>query len=431
MKNKFIKSTLILIISGLATKVLGMITRILYTQAIGDEGVSIYSLVMPTYSLLLTFAILSMPFAISKCVAERKRRARGILSSALAIMLLVNILVIGAMLFSSKFIAGSLLKDVRLTYLLIICSLTLPFISISSVIKGYFFGKQNMLPNAISNIIEQIIRIILILYILPIFVNKGLITGIKFLIVINIITEITSIVVLSLFLPKKKWLDLTKLKPNLDTSKELMTISIPSVFGRLVGNIGYFFEPILLTNILLAGGFSRSEITMQYGFYNAYSVSLLLMPSFFINAIAQSLLPEITQFYSQKNMTMVKRRLRQGIIFALVIGFGCSMGIWFFRQELLQLLYHTSNGEDYIRVLAPFFVLFYLEAPLSSVLVAIDKVKLSTEISIWGVLVKLAAMCILAFKRYGVMALCYAEIINIIFIVVLDFIMIKKYLNEC
>ncbi len=429
MKNKFVKATLILIISGLATKILGMVTRILYTQALGDEGIGIYSLIMPTYSLLLTFAVLSMPFAISKCVAESKRKAKNILSSALVIMLGVNVIVISVMFLFSKFIAIYLLKDMRVYYLLIICSLTLPFISISSIIKGYFFGKQEMLPNAISNIIEQIIRIILIIFILPVFVKRGIMEGVKFLLIINIVTEIASILVLSFFLPKKNLLDLTKIKPKYEVSKELMSISIPSVFGRLVGNIGYFLEPIILTNILLYGGFSRNEIVLEYGFYNAYSVSLLLMPSFFINALSQTLLPEITQFYAIRDYQMVKKRLKQGIIFALLIGCGFSMGIWFFRRELLQILYHTSNGINYINVLAPFFVLFYLEAPLSSVLVATDQVKVSTKISIWGVVIKLLSMSILAYMGLGVMALCYAEIINIVFIVVSDAYALKKHLK--
>lgn len=66
------------------------------------------------------------------------------------------------------------------------------------------------------------------------------------------------------------------------TTKEILSISIPTVSGRLVGNIGFFFEPILLTNILLFAGYSMDFILNEYGAYNAYTISLLAMPSFFI-----------------------------------------------------------------------------------------------------------------------------------------------------
>ena len=65
----------------------------------------------------------------------------------------------------------------------------------------------------------------------------------------------------------------------------------------IIGNICYFLEPILLTNILLINGYSNDYILLQYGAYNAYSISLLAMPSFFIQDISSSLLPEISRFY--------------------------------------------------------------------------------------------------------------------------------------
>ena len=125
---------------------------------------------------------------------------------------------------------------------------------------------------------------------------------------------------------------------------------------------------------------------------------------------------------------MVKRRVWQGLLFSGIVGVICSMSIFWWREDLLQLLFDTKNGCDFIKVLAPFFVLFYLEAPLTSALIAFDKVKLATKISVNGILIKLMVMSILAFAGFGVWALVYAEIINIFYVVLNSFAKLKSYL---
>ncbi|MDE5538901.1 MAG: oligosaccharide flippase family protein, partial [Bacilli bacterium] len=161
-KNKFLTSTFILLIGGLITKVLGFIIRIVYTRMVETEAIGLYSLVMPTYSLLLTIATLSLPIVISKIISENRVRSVKVLANATFITMILNIIVIGVIYLTKDFIAGALLNDKRAAPLLLAMSLTFPFISISSILKGYFLGKQKMMPNTISNIIEQIIRIILI-----------------------------------------------------------------------------------------------------------------------------------------------------------------------------------------------------------------------------------------------------------------------------
>ena len=71
-RNKFLESTIILLIGGFITKVLGFVIRIVYTRMVGSDAISLYTIVTPTYSLLLTIATLALPIAISKLIAEEK-----------------------------------------------------------------------------------------------------------------------------------------------------------------------------------------------------------------------------------------------------------------------------------------------------------------------------------------------------------------------
>ncbi len=425
-KNLFIKSTLILILSGFLTKILGFIIKVIYTRIIGEYGISLYSIAVPTYSLLLTIATLAIPISISKLVSENKGRSIRILTSAAFLIISINLILVFVIFLTKDFLAINLLKEPKASPIIMAFALTLPFVSISSVLKGYFAGKQNMVPHATSNIIEQIVRLIIILVVLPILKKKSDMLAILGLILLTIISEISSIIVFLFFLPKKINFN-TKILPSKKITKDILDISIPTVSGRIIGNIGYFFEPIILTNLLLFSGYNNSYILSEYGAYNAYSLALLTMPSFFIGAIATSLLPEISKFNGNNNLKMVKRRIHQSIIFSLIIGIFFSLLIFIFRDKLLFSLYNTTKGSDYIKALAPFFVLFYLEGVLTSSLQALGYAKVTMNITLYGVIIKLFIMAILSLCHIGIYSLVIAEIINIFFVVFFNFKHLKKY----
>lgn len=425
-KNLFIKSTLILILSGFLTKMLGFIIKVVYTRIIGEYGISLFTIATPTYSLLLTISTLAIPISISKLVSENKGRSIRILTSATFLILSINFLLILIIFLTKDFIATNLLKEPLASPILMAFALTLPFVSISAVLKGYFAGKQNMVPHATSNILEQIVRLIIIVTILPILMKKSVMYAVLGLILLAILSEISSIIVFLFFLPKHINYK-TNLLPSKKHTKDILNISLPTVSSRIIGNIGYFLEPIILTNLLLFSGYTNAYILREYGAYNAYSLALLTMPGFFIAAISTSLLPEISKFHGERNSSMVKRRIKQSLLFALLIGTFFSFIIFTFRDKLLFTLYNTTNGSDYIKILAPFFVLFYLEGVLTSALQALGYAKITMNITLWGVILKLLVMAILSLCHIGIYSLVIAEIINILFVVLINFKYLKIY----
>jgi stage V sporulation protein B len=430
MKNKFITSTIILILGGFITKILGFIIKIIYTRIITEEGVSLYAIIMPTYSLLITLATMAMPLSISKLVSEGKQKSINIITSSIAIMVIVNTLIITIMFLLSKYIAYDLLKNKESYILLLACTITLPFISLSSIIKGYFFGKQKMLPYAISNSIEQVVRLILIILFLPKFIKKGILVGVTAFILLSIISEISSIIVLLYFIPKNTIILKKDLKPKYKTIKNVLNVSIPTVSSRLIGNIGFFFEPIILTNILLYIGYDSNFILREYGAYNAYSLGLLTMPSFFIGAISNSLIPEISKYNKQKNMKMVKRRFNQALLYSFILGLLFTVPIYLFRDKLLYILYHTTSGSSYIKVLSPFFILFYLESPIISTLQGLGLSNYTMKITFLGVILKNIILALFSLFHIGIYGLIISEIINIIFVVLTNYFKIKKVISN-
>ena len=121
MKNKFIKSTLILLIGGIITKLLSFIIRIYFTRNIGS-GIEIYSLVMPTYSLLITITQLGFPLAISSIIAKGEKTGKNIASSIIPISIILNIFLILIVVLSASFLSNNLLHNKEAYYPLLACS---------------------------------------------------------------------------------------------------------------------------------------------------------------------------------------------------------------------------------------------------------------------------------------------------------------------
>lgn len=427
-KNKFIASTFILILSGMATKFLGLVIKIIFTRIVGTTTISLYTIVMPTYSLLLTICTLAMPTTISKLIAQKNDTR--ILNSATILILLINLIIIVTMFFISPFIANNLLKEPDAYYLLIAMSFTLPFASLACILKGYYYGKQKMIPHVVSNTTEQIIRLILVITIMPKLIKISYVYAAAGLILTSFFTELASIIVFLLFMKRQDIINLAKIKYNHQDAKNILSLSVPSVASRIVGNICYFFEPIILTNVLLYKGYSNSYILLQYGAYNAYAISTLTIPSFFISAIAAALLPEISKFIGTNQINLVKKRLKQAFIFAFMIGLSFTFIIFLFRNDLLTFLYNTTLGSDYIKVLAPFFILFYFEAIFASFMQSIGKVNVTLRITVFASIIKLICISTLSLLKIGIYSLLLSEIINIVLVVFLNYLYTQKYLKN-
>ena len=432
MKNKniFLQSTIILILGGIITKILGFIIRIIYTRIVGSEVIGLYSLVMPTYSLLITIATLALPTTISKLIAEENHNNLKIVATSTILIMIINFIVVLFMLFSAKFIAINLLHEERCYLIIIAMSLTFPIISISSIVKGYFYGKQNMIPNVISNIIEQIVRGALIYALVPWAMAKSEILAACSLFIFSFIEELISICVNLLFLPKRIKINPSQMRPDRKTLKSILDISIPTVSSRIIGNIGYFFEPIILKTLLLFSGYSNEYILIEYGAYNAYTITILTVPSFFITAISSALIPEISKHFLDRNHKCILKRLKEALFFALFIGITYSIILMFGGKFILQALYGTNAGLNYIKILAPIFPLFYIENILMCFLQAINEAQTTMKITIIGVIVKLITLAITSLMHIGMYSLIASEIINILVVVCLNIYYVRKFTRD-
>ncbi len=428
-KNLFFKSALILLIGSMATRVLGFLIRIIFTRIIGPDGISLHSLVMPTYSLLIALTQLGLPMAISTLVARGTTRGKKVFFSVLPIIILLNICMMVIIVFSSNFIATTLLDEPSAKYPIMSMAFILPFISISSILRGYFFGKQQMLPHTISNIIEQIVRLLIIVLFLPKLATLGPVYGVSGFILLSIISEAISIIIFLLFLPKNFSIHPKDLKPDMKTTREILNLSLPTVSGRIFGNVAYFFEPIILTYVLKFVGYSNEFIVGEYGTYNAYVIPLLIIPSFIVQAISTALVPEVSGAYAKKDYKTIRHRLKQSLLISLILGLITNTFVFLFPEFLLTTVYNTTSGVTYIKVLALFFIIYNLEGPLSSTLQALGHTGSAFRTTMIGVTIKTVCLTLFSFAKIGLYGLVIGEILDIIAVVSLNTYKLKRILK--
>lgn len=429
MKNKFVMGTIILLTGGFFSKFLGFVLRIIITRQIGTEGIGLYSLVMPTFGLFITIATFSYPVAISKIISAKGKSSKKAIFSIIPISIILNLFTLLIIFLISKPLANIFLKDQRLYIPLLSIGFTLPFIGLSSIIKGYYWGKQRMGIYILSNIVEQIVRIIVLFFLIPKVIKVSLVLTISLIIVVNVLSETSSIIVMLLGLPKGVKITKEDLRPSKEYIKDIMNICVPSTSSKIVGSISHFLEPIVLINVLSYVGYSNNYIVTEYGIVNGYSLALLLIPQFFTMSVSTSLIPELSKSYSIGDIKNCKKRLFQITGLSLMIG-AFSTGIIFAVPEyFLNLIYNTNLGANYIRVLAPFFLLYFINTPLASAMQALDMSKDEMQITLLTSFVKLFLLTLLAFLKIGMYSLIISTIITLIYSTYLHIKKVKKKLS--
>ncbi len=429
LDNKFIMGTIILLTGGFFSKFLGFILKIIVTRMIGIEGVELYSLITPTFGLFITIATFSFPTAISKIVSIPNRSSKKAIFSIIPISLLLNILTFIIIFLIANPLSNRFLHEPRLYYPLLSIGFVLPFIGMSSIIKGYYWGKQRMGIYILSNIVEQIVRIAILLWLIPICLNKSLVLTVSVIILVNMLSELSSIVVMLFGLPKGVSISREDIKLQKNEVKEILGISIPMTSSKIIGCIAHFLEPIILTSVLTSVGYSSKFIIREYGILNGYSLSLLLLPQFFTMSISTSLIPELSKYYSIKDYDMCKKRVKQIVSLSLLIGLVSTSLIFCIPEYFLKLIYNTTLGSNYIRILAPFFLLYFINTPINNALQAIDRSKEAMFTTIISSIIKLILIGVLSIFKIGIYGLIISIIVNLIISSFMDYKFLKGALE--
>lgn len=429
-KQSFIKGALILALAGFLTRFLGFINKMIVARVLGAEGVGLYMMAVPTLLLVLTLTQLGLPIAVSKLIAEAEARhayeeTRRILQTALLITTSASIVLSVLTFFVAPILASTFLTDERALYPLLAIIPVIPIVAVSSVLRGYFQGRQNMVPTAVSSVVEQVVRITCVALLTTLFLPYGIEYAAAGAMVSVILGEAFSLIYL--LFQFRKYKD-GKVKPSKQAFHRLMQIGLPTTGSRFIGSISFFFEPIVVAQCLMMYGIAATAGTILYGELTGFAIPMILLPNFLTFALSTSLVPFVSEAHSRNDLPAIHYRIHQVMKYSMLSGGISAICLFFFAEEIMGAVYHAPETGVYLSLLAPFSVILYVQGPLQAVLQAIDAAKQAMVNSLIGALVKLSAIYVLT-ASFGIMGTAVAIIIGFIVVTCLHVLSVASLIG--
>jgi len=384
-KQTFIRGTFILTISSFFTRGLGFVNGILLARFLGAEGVGLLMIAHPLLPLFITLTELGLPVAISKLVSEAEAkqdeaRVKRILAVSLTVTGTLSVVLTLVALLGSQWIASVFLADQRAYYAMVALTPIIPIIAMSAVLKGYFRGKQNMSPLAISDIVENVAQIIVIIGVVNLLLPYGIAYAAAGAMAAAVVGEAVGLFYLFAMFkwskrgkPREKKTVVRLFVKGDRTLADLLRIGLPMTGSGFIYSIYRAFLPLLITKSLVLFGVGIELATKQFGLLAGYAFPLLFLPSFFTQSLSTALIPAISEASVDNNSQIMHSRMDMAMRSALIAGLPCTILLYLWAEPLTTLIYHAPEAGVLLKLLAPLFFLNYFQAPLQAILLGLGK----------------------------------------------------------
>ncbi len=358
MKNKIIKGTIILSVSSIIAKFLGLFFRWPLVMLIGDEGIGYYQMTYPLYMFFIGIAS-GMPIAVSKLISERsvyddRESILSIIKASFKIMLFLGLGTTLILLCFSNFIIDILKWDNKVFWCLIGISIAPLSVCLLGVFRGVFQGMENMIPTGISQIIEQIIRVIVGVSLAFLFLKGGIhiaAGGASFGAPIGGIISTIFILIVYFKFKKKyfKGINTKKVKGRVYLNR-LLKMAIPLSLGATVSTIMVLIDSILVPQMLLKAGFTYKESTILYGQLTGKVSVLVNVPLALSVALGTSMIPTLSRFFVSGNKKEFKEKIIMCFKLSSYIAFPTFVAMYFLSSPIMGVLFPgNSDGYNILR----------------------------------------------------------------------------------
>lgn len=397
LKSKIFKNLSILLSFGLIVKVLGLFHRIILTRKLSLEGLSLYAKMMPISTLFCVLASFSLGPTITQMVAKnitkRPYSNRDLMIKGFKLATITASIVSIIHLLTNHLITHYLLQTDELFKPFIFFIPLYYLQSYTGVFKGYFHGHNKMDTYAIGQLIEQVIRIILIYLLITPALNQSLASGIIATVISLSIGELCQNIYLLICLLK-----MTKIKNKTNIkadNKAIISTSFNLTSSRLTNALCNFFEPIIFTYAFLKTGMDKSIADELYGIIYGYALPLIFITSFVTAAIETAILPELVTNHKKNDSKAFHSVLNKALCLSFIPAIATTTIFYFYSKEMLELFYHTTDGSYYIKLLAIPSFLSYFDGVFIAALMAANQEKKLAKINILTNLIYLFSIFIL------------------------------------
>lgn len=378
--RRFIKDAIILVIISIVMRGISTGFMVYISNIIGAEGIGLYQLTFSVYLLFITISTSGISLAVTRIVSEQQAVGNSYASKSAfrRCMILSIILSIAASLllyFSAHTIGVSILKDERTILSLKLLAIGLPFLSITSAIRGYFLGMKNGVKAVSTEVVEQVVQIVATVPLIALMAPMGLEFACCGLIIGATLAEIISCIysIVLYFMDKTK----IKGKQVKGLNRQIFGIAIPIAISSYVRSILTSLENILVPTGLKAYGQSSGQALSQYGMIKGMALPLLSFPSAILSAFSSLLVPEVSSENVVNTSSKTGRRIdyiinksfKATLLFAFLI-----MGIFIcFYNEIGMAFYKNKDVGTMLLIFAPLVPLMYLDQIVDSILKGLNQ----------------------------------------------------------
>lgn len=382
-KLSFLQNTIVLVLSNIITGSMVFLFSIILSKEIGAQGVGLYHMVMPVYMLFICFTCGGTTTAISKITAEQNtknniRELHKTISISISFFSFWTALICIILILFTPYISLSILKDERTYHSILLFVPALVFVSIGSIIKGYFYGLQNSTIPSMIDIIEKIMRVIVLIVLVTSLKSYGLKYQVAGAVAAMTLGELTSCTLLYSFY--KKYYHSIKQFPGTPDNVfqiivNVLKISLPLSLNGFLSTMLGTFVAVMIPRRLQDAGFSMESSLALFGKLMGMGLNIIMFPSIIIGAISIILVPVISEASTSagKRMLNVNRKIYSTIKITTAIA-AVSAGLFFSLPDELGILFYQRNDLGSIIFSLSFGVIFiYIESTLFGILNGLGK----------------------------------------------------------
>ena len=440
------EGVIVLMFSQVIIKIVGLIYKLYLTnkEGFGDKGNAIYGSAFQIYAIFLTLSSIGVPNAISKLVSAKvaigdNKGAYRIFKVAFAIFGLLGFVGSSILFFGAERIANYYLQIPEAKIAILALAPSVFLVSIASVLRGYFNGRENLSVTANSQSLEQIFKtlftIIIVEQIASISSSNTVLMAGAATLATTLATLFSLFYLYTYFIKKKKevWQEVVlsvkyKKESIRKIIKSILVVSVPIALAALFSVMGKTIDAFTVVRILSLS-IGEQEATLQYGILNGKVDTLITLPYSFNIAFATALVPTISAAIAKNEMKTAKRRIEFSILVTILIGLPCSICMSLFSKPILNLLFpNASSGAEMLGVASWTIIFVVLIQTINGALQGLGKV--NTPVITFGIsaVVKLI-LNILLLSIIGIKGAIISSIISHIIAAAVCFISLKRNLD--
>lgn len=403
----YLKNAAILTVSGLVLRVLGMAFRVFVASSIGSEGMGLYQLILSVYMVFVSLASSGMNVASTRLAAQSLARGRSMARTVSGLVVTAGALGFAAMaaqLALAEPLARWVLHDVRGALGLKILAPSLPVMAVAGALRGCFLARRRVEPNAVAQLIEQLVRMGVVWLALRRTASWGAGYACAAVLVGNTVSEAVSCGFMAFFAHKDPAFQVGEddgRRPY--TRRELAGILLPVEGSRILASVLQAAESSLIPLCLALYLGDRTEAVSQYGAIKGMAIPLLFFPFSILSALSSLLMPEIARANARRDAAATARlidgTMRMAGLFSALAG--CCFVL--FGRQAAELLYGDAQVGEYIRVLGMIAPFMYLESMVDGILKGLGEQLATFRYSLLDSAVRILGIVVLL-PRYGIWA---------------------------